>query len=107
MWLLPHILRTHNANTLSVSRGPARGPLKHGQSDAKEVRGTQEEADDMGTIYIMWAALPVLFVAAGLVIRAREDRATRRRESAVDPMFRRDRPARRIAPRSMTAGRGR
>ena len=47
----------------------------------------------MQTVYIMWAALPVLFVVAFLVIRAREGRAARRNESAVDPLFRRGRPA--------------
>ncbi len=43
----------------------------------------------METVYIGSGMLFFLFVGILLVLRAKEDRATRPRDSASDPMFRR------------------
>jgi hypothetical protein len=42
----------------------------------------------MHLLYIMWALLAVLFAAIPLVMKAKEDKAVKRVESAIDPMFR-------------------
>lgn len=41
----------------------------------------------MEPIYVIWAVLAVVFVAAALGLRRRADKATRPDESARDPMF--------------------
>jgi hypothetical protein len=43
----------------------------------------------METTYIAWGMLLCVFVGVFLALRTREDKATRRRDSATDPMFRR------------------
>ncbi|MGD0488959.1 MAG: hypothetical protein ABSB94_17430 [Syntrophorhabdales bacterium] len=43
----------------------------------------------MEILYITWGMLLFLFVGMLLVLRAKEGKATRRRDSATDPMFRR------------------
>ncbi len=46
----------------------------------------------MEILYVAWGILVVLFIVMLLALRVNEDKATRRRESAIDPMLRR-RPA--------------
>ncbi len=43
----------------------------------------------MEITYITWGMLACFFVGMLLVMRAKEGKATRRRESVIDPMFRR------------------
>jgi hypothetical protein len=47
----------------------------------------------METVHTVWSSLPALFVIILFVMMAREDRAGRRDESPIDPMFRLSRPA--------------
>ena len=42
----------------------------------------------MYAVYIMWGALPILFIVLLFTMKTKEDKASRRVESAVDPMFR-------------------
>ncbi len=48
----------------------------------------------MEVIYISWAGLGVFGIVAFLVMRAKEDRATRPQKSAIKPMFRNHRSKR-------------
>ncbi len=43
----------------------------------------------MEITYLTWGMLLFLFVGMLLVLRAKEDKATRRHDLATDPMFRR------------------
>jgi hypothetical protein len=43
----------------------------------------------MEITYIAWGMLFCFFIGMLLALRAKEGKATRRRESAIDPMFRR------------------
>jgi hypothetical protein len=43
----------------------------------------------MEITYITWGMLVALFIVMLFTLRAKEDKATRRREPATDPMFRR------------------
>ena len=47
----------------------------------------------MEITYITWGMLFCFFVGMLLALRAKEDKATRRRESTIDPMFRRRSPS--------------
>jgi hypothetical protein len=49
----------------------------------------------MFAIYVMWGAMPLIFIVLLLAMRAREDRVAKRTDSAIDPMFR---PVRRKQP---------
>jgi len=49
---------------------------------------------DVERIYIMWGMLILLFVVAFIIMSIREGKLARPDEAAVDPMFRRNRPAR-------------
>lgn len=42
----------------------------------------------MHLVYVAWSVLALVFIAVFFSIRANEDRATRKMESAIDPMFR-------------------
>lgn len=42
----------------------------------------------MFPIYLMWGAIPLIFIALLLAMRAGEDKAAKRLDSAINPMFR-------------------
>jgi hypothetical protein len=42
----------------------------------------------MDFLYVAWALLALVFVAAFVLIKAKEGKAAKRLESAIDPMFR-------------------
>ena len=48
----------------------------------------------MERIYIMWGMLLLLFAVVFVIMSIREGKLVRPDEAAMDPMFRRDRPAR-------------
>ena len=48
----------------------------------------------MERIYIMWGMLLLLFAVVFVIMGIREGKVVRPDEAAMDPMFRRDRPAR-------------
>ena len=56
----------------------------------------------METVYIMWAILGACFVVMLVVMSAREDKAARSQDSAIDPMFRRNSPSAKAQHRSTT-----
>jgi hypothetical protein len=47
----------------------------------------------MERIYVMWGMLLLLFAVVFIVMSIREGKLVRPDEAAMDPMFRRDRPA--------------
>lgn len=48
----------------------------------------------MERIYIMWGMLLLLFAVVFVIMSIRESKLVRPDEATMDPMFRRDRPAR-------------
>ncbi|MGD0232853.1 MAG: hypothetical protein ABSC19_21300 [Syntrophorhabdales bacterium] len=47
----------------------------------------------MEILYVMWPLLLCFSIIIVLVMASKESKAARRRESAIDPMFRRNRPS--------------
>jgi hypothetical protein len=51
-------------------------------------------------VYIMWGILLLLFAVVFVVMNIKEDKTVRPNETATDPMFRRNRPAKDERPSS-------
>ena len=53
----------------------------------------QYRRTDVERIYIMWGVLLLLFALVFIIISVKESKIVRPDEAAMDPMFRRNRPA--------------